>query len=36
LEFETRNQGLLEITREVSAWVDDQQMSEGLFTVVSV
>lgn len=33
LEFETRKQGLLAITPEVSAWVDEQRMSEGLLTI---
>jgi secondary thiamine-phosphate synthase enzyme len=33
LEFETRRQGLVEITREVRAWVADQQLSEGLLTL---
>jgi len=33
LEFATRKQGLLEITPELSAWVDDQQMTDGLLTI---
>jgi secondary thiamine-phosphate synthase enzyme len=33
LEFETRNQGLVEITREVKAWVADAAMRDGLLTL---
>ena len=33
LEFETRNQGLVEITREVNAWVAETAMREGLLTL---
>jgi len=33
LEFETRNQGLVEITREVTAWVAGAGMREGLLTL---
>ena len=33
LEFHTTRQGLLEITREVSAWASGQGMSEGLLTL---
>ena len=33
LEFETRRQGLVEITREIDAWVADQQLIEGLLTL---
>jgi len=33
LRFETRRQGLLEITREVAAWAAERGMEEGLLTV---
>src|ERR1700712_4335242 len=33
LLIETRRQGLVEITREVTAWVDAQQMRDGLLTI---
>jgi secondary thiamine-phosphate synthase enzyme len=33
LEFETRNQGLVEITREVKAWVAGAAMREALLTL---
>ena len=33
LEFETRRQGLVEITREVKAWVAEAAMNEGLLTL---
>jgi secondary thiamine-phosphate synthase enzyme len=33
LHFETRNQGLVEITREVEAWVAEPAMSQGLLTL---
>jgi hypothetical protein len=33
LLFETRRQGLMEITREVNAWVADTAMREGLLTL---
>jgi secondary thiamine-phosphate synthase enzyme len=33
VEVETRRQGLLEITGEVSRWVDGQGMTEGLLTL---
>ena len=33
LEFHTSRQGLLEITREVSAWTEAQGLSEGLLTL---
>jgi secondary thiamine-phosphate synthase enzyme len=33
LEFQTRRQGLLEITHEITGWVDKQQMAEGLLTL---
>jgi secondary thiamine-phosphate synthase enzyme len=33
LEFETRRQGLVEITREVNAWVAGAAMREGLLTL---
>ena len=33
LEFETRRQGLVEITREVNAWVAEAAMREGLLTL---
>jgi secondary thiamine-phosphate synthase enzyme len=33
LDFETGRRGLLEITREVEAWVAGQQLTEGLLTV---
>ncbi len=32
LSFETRGQGLYEITREVAAWLAGQNVSEGLLT----
>ena len=32
LSFETRGQGLYEITREVAAWLAGQKVSEGLLT----
>jgi secondary thiamine-phosphate synthase enzyme len=34
LEFETRRQGLVEITREVDAWVAQAEMSEALLTLL--
>lgn len=33
IEVETRGQGLVEITRGVTAWVEAQRMSEGLLTL---
>jgi len=33
LTIETRRQGLVEITREISGWVDQQEMSTGLLTI---
>ena len=33
LTIETRRQGLVEITREVVAWVDAGEMQEGLLTI---
>ena len=33
LSFETRGRGLVEITRQVAAWVDRQGMAEGLLTL---
>lgn len=33
LEFETRRQGLVEITREVNAWVAEAAMREALLTL---
>jgi len=33
LQFETRRQGLMDITREVNAWVSDTAMREGLVTL---
>lgn len=33
IEIETRGQGLVEITREVTRWVDSQRMEEGLLTL---
>ncbi|MDP6405637.1 MAG: YjbQ family protein, partial [Alphaproteobacteria bacterium] len=32
LSFETRGQGLYEITHEVAAWLAGQNVSEGLLT----
>ena len=32
LRVETRGRGLVEVTREIVGWVDDQAMSEGLLT----
>ena len=33
LTIETRRQGLVEITREITGWVDRQDMSTGLLTI---
>jgi secondary thiamine-phosphate synthase enzyme len=33
LEFETRRQGLLEVTREIAGWAAAQAMDEGLLTI---
>ncbi|HEX8571264.1 MAG TPA: secondary thiamine-phosphate synthase enzyme YjbQ [Allosphingosinicella sp.] len=33
LEFDTRRQGLLEITGDVTAWISAQRMTEGLLTL---
>lgn len=33
LQFETRGQGLIEITRDVTAWVSSQDIGTGLLTV---
>jgi secondary thiamine-phosphate synthase enzyme len=33
LQFHTRKRGLLEITREIRAWVAQQAMTDGLLTV---
>jgi len=33
IEVETRRQGLLDVTRDVVAWVDRQGMEEGLLTL---
>jgi len=33
LAIETRRQGLVEITREITGWVDRQDMSTGLLTI---
>jgi len=33
LTIETRRQGLVEITREITGWVDRQEMSTGLLTI---
>jgi secondary thiamine-phosphate synthase enzyme len=33
LEYETRRQGLMEITRDVKAWVAEAAMREGLLTL---
>jgi len=32
LRFQTRRQGLLDITREVAAWIAEQGLAEGLLT----
>jgi secondary thiamine-phosphate synthase enzyme len=33
IEVETRGQGLLDVTRRISGWVDAQAMNEGLLTI---
>ena len=33
IEIETRGQGLVEVTRDVTFWVDEQGMDEGLLTL---
>ena len=33
LTIETRRQGLVEITREITVWVDQQDMAAGLLTI---
>ncbi len=33
LTFQTQGRGLVEITREIARWVDDQQIARGLLTV---
>ncbi|MEO7688310.1 MAG: secondary thiamine-phosphate synthase enzyme YjbQ [Sphingomonas sp.] len=33
LTIETRRQGLVEVTREITFWVDEQEMTTGLLTI---